>query len=311
MKDGEGLVQQIFEARWICNGFPKSGTHLLVQMVHPLAPYQGGTDAGIFVRPWAGTFLDNSWTNRWSPIEQTCFKCGRVENGHMVKAHLGYLPELERFLYLLGVIHLFIYRDLRDVAVSQAWHIINAASDKLAHPRPEAYPQDDFDETLALVIAGTGEFPGVISRWSYYKGWLTVPWVMSLRYENLLDEPQEWAGRIFRYAMRQHADRWGKKVSFDPDGLEMVTRVMAKASQNREKSPTFREGKTGGWRDAFTERHCALWREYDPRHYLVTLGYEREEWYAGTERPDGGDAALATEPNPRSDPQVPDRLAAG
>ena len=64
-EEAQGIAQQIFEAKWVCNGFPKSGTHLLVQLIHPIAPYQTGTDAGLFEKPWAGTFLDNSWTNRW------------------------------------------------------------------------------------------------------------------------------------------------------------------------------------------------------------------------------------------------------
>jgi len=273
MTDQGGIAQQVFEARWICNGFPKSGTHLLVQMVNPIAPYQKGTDAGLFERPWVGTFLDNSWTNRWAPVEHTAFKAGRIGNGKMLKGHLGYTPELERFLYLLGVIHIFIYRDLRDVAVSQAWHIINAEEATLAHPEPEAYePRADFGSVLAKVVGGTRRFPGVVDRWRYYAAWLTVPWVLGVKYEDLVAEPKAWAEVIFKHAMQQHADRWGKKVSFDPHGLDVVTSVMAKASQDREKSPTFRKGQVGGWREAFTAEHVALWKQADTEHWLGRQG---------------------------------------
>lgn len=270
----EAIAQQIFEAKWIGNGFPKSGTHLLVQLLNPIAQFQDGTGAGIFDKPWVGTFADNSWTNRWSPIEHACFKAGRIENGRMVKAHLGYTPELERFLYLLGVIHIFIYRDLRDVAVSQAHHIIDAEEKTLAHPAPDYYPREDFDEVLAQVIAGNARFPGVLERWRYYAGWLRVPWVFSVRYENLYNEPKVWAERIFRHAMKQHADRWARRIDFDPHGLDVVTSVMAKASQQRDKSPTFRRGGSH-WRDVFTKRHVELFKEADEDNWLVKLEYER------------------------------------
>lgn len=279
MTDG-GLAQQVFEARWICNGFPKSGTHMLAQMVQPIAPYQGGTDARLFEKPWAGTFLDNSWSVRWAPVEHTAFKLSRVSNGHMVKAHLGYTPELERFLYLLGVIHIFIYRDLRDVAVSQAWHIINSEQKTLAHPERGQYePLDDFGQVLAKVIAGVDRFPGVVDRWAYFADWRNVPWVLSVKYEDLLDDPKAGAARIFKHAMRQHAQRWGKRVEFDPHGLDVVTDVMSDATLQREKSPTFRRGQPGEWREVFTPEHVALWQQHDTGNWLCRLGYEQgENW---------------------------------
>jgi len=297
-----GIVQQIFEAKWICNGFPKSGTHLLVQMVQPVAPYNPGTESGLFDKPWTGTFQGNSWTEEWAPLERTFFKAGRIRDGHMLKAHLGYNEDLERFLYLLGAVHIFIYRDLRDVAVSQAHHIIDSDAvhifiyrdlrdvavsqahhiidsdeKRFAHPDPDVYPRDDFDEVLAQVIAGIERFPGVVERWRYYAPWLDVDWVLSVRFRDLRDEPKVWAERIFTHAVHRNADNWGREIEFDPDGLRAVVNVMAKASRLREKSPTFREGKVGGWQEAFTERHRELFKASDTEGWLVKLGFEKKE----------------------------------
>jgi hypothetical protein len=277
--DTEHIVQQIFDAKWICNGFPKSGTHLLVQMVHPVAPFQTGTEAGLFDKPWAGTFNGNSWTEDWTPLEHTCYKLGRVGNGRMVKAHLGHTPELAEWMRLAGLVHIFIYRDLRDVAVSQAHHIIHAGEERFAHPDPSAYPLEDFDAVLALVIAGHKQFPGVVRRWSYYAPWLDVGWTLSVRFEDLRYEPEEWAERIFTYGMLRNAEVWDKTVTFDPDGLDAVVRVMSKAGQQRERSATFRKGEAGGWREAFTEEHKRLWIANDPDRWLVKLGYEEDGWY--------------------------------
>jgi len=280
VSENEWLAEKVFAPKWICNGFPKSGTHLLVQLIQPIAPYQEPTEVGLFRKPWSGTFLDNSWTNRWAPIEQTTFKLGRTENGRMLKAHLGYIPELERFLYLLGAIHVFIYRDLRDVAVSQAYHIQNSSPDHLMHPDADAYRAlGGIPEILSVVIAGHGRFPGLVYRWQHYAGWLSAQWVMTVKYERILADPKHWAERIFRYAMHRSAHTWDRKVEFDPQGLDVLTSVMAKATKQTDKSPTFRKGQPGNWRDEFTPEHIALWKEHDGERWLERLGYEKGAWY--------------------------------
>jgi hypothetical protein len=280
MSEYEKLVQQIFDSKWIINGFPKSGTHLLVQLIAPIAPYQPATEVGLFARPWSGTFLDNSWTNRWAPIEQTCIKLGRVQPGYMLKGHLGYMPELDRFLQLMGAIHIFIYRDLRDVAVSQAYHIVHSSKETLSHPDPERYTDlGNFADILAAVISGIGPFPGVIARWEHYTGWFRAQCVMTVKFEDVIADPKLWAERIFRYAMKRSAGIFGRDVLFDSHGLDVLTSVMATATKQTDRSPTFRKGNVGDWRQEFGEQHIDLWRKYDVEHWLERLGYEGAEWY--------------------------------
>jgi hypothetical protein len=275
----ETIAQDVFGVPWIINAFPKSGTHLATLMINPIARYQEGTEAGLFKLPWAGTFDDNSWSEKRIPLEITCFKLNRVNNARMVKTHLGHSQELDRWMWLAGLIHVFIYRDLRDVAVSQAWHIINSSDERLAHPEPEAYPRDNFDEVLALVIKGHKHFSGVIKRWQHYAPWIDVDWTLSVRYENLRNEPLEWAEKIFKYAMFRSAKLFKKKITFEPEGLKAVTHVMAQMSKRTDASPTFRKGQIGEWKKVFTDRHIALWKENDPDKWLVKLGYEQEQWY--------------------------------
>lgn len=276
----EAIAEQVFDVKWVVNGFPKSGTHLMVQLIQPLAPYQEPTDAGFFQKPWSGTFIDNSWSLRWAPIEQTCFKLARINNGRMLKAHLGYIPELERWMYLSGMIHVFIYRDLRDVAVSQAYHIINSEPDHLVHPGADEYRAlGGFDEILAAVITGLGRFPGLVNRWQYFENWLHVPWVFSAKFEQVLAEPKWWAERIFKHAMKRSAHTFERKVTFDPHGLDVLTTVMANASKQREKSPTFRKGNVGDWQEEFKGHHIDLWKTHDTEKWLERLRYEGSEWY--------------------------------
>ena len=303
MDDKEHLAQSIFEAKWIANGFPKSGTHLLARLLLPLAPLERGTEGGHFKQPWAGTFRDNSFSLRPQPHKQTTFRVGRISNGHMVKAHLGYDADLARFIDELGAIHVFIYRDLRDVAVSQAYHILNAEDEeKLAHPCPQIYDRDDFDTLLMQVIRGHRGFPSLTQRWEAFAPWLKDKWTIVVRFEDLLDDPEDWGGQIWEGAMHRMGDRFGVKVNFDPVGRETVTHVMAHSARQRHLSPTFRRGVAGGWREELKPDHVAALKEEGVDRWLQELGYEEsEDWFIqGSELP-GADYASAAGTNDHDD----------
>lgn len=279
----ETIAQQVFAAKWLANGFPKSGTHLLAHMLRAIAPYEGPTEAGYFEQPWAGTFKGNSWTLLKVPVEHTTFRIGRIGNGHMVKAHLGYDEEIARFIYLMGANHCFMYRDLRDVAVSQAYHILESDSERLSHPAPHLYDRENFDNLLMQVIVGHRGFPSVIERWESYAGWLDDDWTLALRYEDVLAEPRAWARYIFEAAMNRMGERFRVKVTLIPDARDAVVDVMARMGERRDKSPTFRRGEPGNWREEFTPEHVAAFKAQD-RGWLVKLGYEDNEDWHGRER---------------------------
>lgn len=269
------LSQQIFEAKWVANGFPKSGTHLLIRLILPIAPLEGPTEGGFFEQPWAGTFQGNSFTLRRVPLKQTAFRLGRIGNGRMVKGHVGYDPRLAEFIDMAGITHTFIHRDLRDVAVSQAYHILNAEDDeRLAHPRPEIYDRDNFDHLLLQVIEGHAGFPGLIERWERFAPWLDDDWTIVTRFEDILADPEGEADRIWAKAMHRMADRFGVAINFDADGRKTVTAVMAESSRQRHLSPTFRQGKAGGWREVFTDEHLAAFEMTGGEAWIRRLGYE-------------------------------------
>ena len=276
----ESLAQQIFNTKWIANGFPKSGTHLLTMLINPLAPLEGPTSAGYFDQPWAGTFKDNSWTNERQKLERTTFHIGRIGNGHMIKAHLGYDPELARFIYLTGAIHVMIYRDLRDVAVSQAHHILNCDNERLAHPAPELYDREDFDKLLLQVINGHERFPTLVQRWEQYAPWLDDDWAFCIKYEDLLADTRRWARQIFTAAMVFTGRRFNVSITLDKHGTDVLVDTMVRVASNREKSPTFRKGQPGNWREVFKPQHVEALKATGGDKWLIELGYEdSEDWY--------------------------------
>lgn len=270
---GESITQQIFEAKWIANGFPKSGTHLLAHMLRAIAPYEGPTESGYFEQPWAGTYFDNSWSMERQPLEKTAFHIARISNGHMIKAHLAYDEELARFIYLAGIQHVIIVRDLRDVAVSQAFHIIQADNKRLSHPEPDAYDRDDFDAVLLDVILGKGRFPGVVRRFAAYAPWLDDEWTSVVHYEYVLEHAEDTARDLFVAAMSKMGERFGVSVSFDKGGLQAVAHAMAVVGLDTRSSPTFRRGSPGNWREYFNAQHSEAFLAEGGEMWLDRLGY--------------------------------------
>jgi hypothetical protein len=250
-------------------------------MLTQIAKYQEGTEAGYFDKPWTGTFRGNSWTDSWIDVERTCYKLGRLGNARTIKAHLGHTPEIERFLYLLGAVHIFMYRDLRDVAVSQAHHIIESDDEGLNHPDKEAYPIEDYNEVLKLVITGTGRFPGVVDRWKLFAPWLDVDWTLSVKFEDVIADKSYWAERMFKHGLEYNASKWGHGIKYVEGGADYLIWRMVQASDGKY-SPTFRKGVSGGWKDTFTDEHINLWKEHDSEQWLCRLGYEESGWYSST-----------------------------
>ena len=266
-----------FTPRFLLNGFPKSGLHLVSNMVRPIAdPMIPGQFHGL---PWVGTFTGNSWTTNWAALELVLYRISRLQPGYYLKSHIGYKDEIERFLWYSGVAHIFIFRDLRDVAVSQAHHVL---SDKegWAHPDKALYKaMDGFDDVLEAVIVGTEKYPGVLERWELYVPWLKCPWVLKMRFDDLIENRADCAGRILRYGVERTAAIVGFAVEEPGPLFDELREEMAEASRDVKFSPTFREGKTGGWKTVFTERHKQLFKETDKKDELIRLGFaENNDW---------------------------------
>ena len=267
------ITQPIFDLKFYCNGFPKSGLHLLTTLVRPLVEplrNNGAFDLGV----WAGTFSGYSWTDEWIPIERVAFKIGRMGAGQYLKAHSGYREDLAEFLRLLGLAHIFVYRDFRDVAVSQARHIMVADNEKLSHADAELYLElGGFDEILEAVIVGIDRFPGVMHRWELFAPWLDVDWTLSVKYEDLLLDRRVWAEKILMYALERAPSVFEVELNLREGVVEVVLNAMVSTSEMKELSPTFREGSTGKWREHFTSRHERLFKETDKNSWLARLGY--------------------------------------
>ena len=127
-----GKAIEVGHKIYIC-GFPKSGLHL--------AELMGFATAGpVEPKNWLGSFDDNSWSTKWVNIDRYIERVKEHPPGTMLKGHTGYRPEIEKAFFENGTAVAFIYRDLRDVAVSQAYHVLSD-KDNQVHPGKEIYKQ--------------------------------------------------------------------------------------------------------------------------------------------------------------------------
>lgn len=271
---------RVLAPRWVLNGFPKSGLHYLAGLLRPVAspmpPGQLHEDA------WIGTFAGQSWTTQWTSTPLLCYRIARTQHSHYLKGHIGHTLDIEQFMWLAGVAHVFIYRDLRDVAVSQAYHVLSD-SDVLMHPNKQAFKalheKHGMPRVLQAVLEGYGEWPGLFERWSLYAGWLQVPWVYKLRYEDLRNSPARVAGELLRYGVERVAAVIGYVVDDVGPMFDEARTAMALASSDTTVSATFRRGVSGEWREVFTPKTVALFKRLDTANWLTTLGYEQDnDW---------------------------------
>jgi hypothetical protein len=263
--------------KWLLNGFPKSGLHYAELMMRPLAHQMPAGQ--MRATPFVGTFAGNSFTTEWADTELFMYHVSGLKPGHYFWSHVGWQYPVEAFLYYLGVAHIVIYRDLRDVAVSQAHHVLSD-DEILAHPDKELYRNlGGFDEALEAVIVGIDRYPGVAERWGHWAPWLEADWVYPFQFERARQDPHTVAAEMLEYGIGRSSAIFGYNLKARGPSFDVMVDKMVESSERRELSTTFRKGEVGNWREAFTEKHKRLFKENDRDDWLIKLGYENDrDW---------------------------------
>ena len=261
-----------YKPRAYLNGFPKAGLHLLEQMAGVML---GRGEVGTSGSQWLGTYKFHSWTMQWQDVGRILWRLSCQERGTYLMGHSGYHEDIRRMLDYGNILHILIYRDLRDVAVSQAHHIFDEDMPGLMHEHKDFYRMlGGFDEVLMAVIEGIGPYPGVVERWTEYAPWLDCDEVLALRFEEMRAKPHESAARIILRLVKIATERLEGNtfgVEMDPEDVKKLAGRMVEAT--KEPSPTFRKGKAGGWREEFKPEHVEVFKRSDPDGWLGRLGY--------------------------------------
>jgi hypothetical protein len=90
---------------------------------------------------------------------------------------------------------------------------------------------------------------------------------LAIRFEELIEEKTATLRRILN-----HAEKHGFPVNIP----RKQALLLLDSAINPETSPTYRSGKTGKWREAFTEEHKSIFKGI-AGDLLIRLGYEEDE----------------------------------
>jgi hypothetical protein len=245
--------------------FPKSGTHLLDQILlgfSKAAPFS--TRLHSFFAGYEGE------SGRKRSIEETVAWVDSLRPLDVASAHLFAWDEVVERVASPAFIPYFIFRDPRDVVVSHVFYVTEMERRHVHHQYYASLP--DFNSRLEVSILGRQdagvEFPNIAGRFAPYLGWLDQPSVMPVHFEDLVNDRASALDRII--------DHFLARVPLSVSRSHL--RGALESSINPQKSPTFRSGRTGEWKQHFTPEHKLIFKEV-AGDLLVHLGYEKDnDW---------------------------------
>lgn len=258
------LIKKKNQSRIIlCNSFPKSGTHLLFQILEFL-PH----------RDWFNFIASiPSIPFREKSSEEILKSISNLVDRELVGAHLFYSNQIDKFINRKNISHYFIYRDPRDVVISEAfylsemnrWHAISKYYRKL----------NSLEDQIEFAILGNEflrtkyDYPNITQRFSRYKGWLKNSNVFSIKYENLIGERKIDNIKDIITFYNNHNN--------DVLDVDLFSEKIIK-NLDPKKSHTFREGGSNKWKKYFTNKNKNTFKQVGG-NLLVELGYENDfEW---------------------------------
>jgi len=242
------------------NSKPKSGSHLLLQILN------GFTQ----IMPYRYVDEDPIRTIRKDGGRRTADEIlgdlKRVPRGVIGWGYLDATKENASFLTEAGRVNYFIYRDPRDMLVSQVFFATDMHEEHGMHDFYNSLP--DFGERLKVAITGIDrdglKMVSVKQRYEGVFQWLEQKNVMCIRFEELINNRD-----ATLMSMLDEVEKTGYQI---PTPREKALSVLVDAIQPK-KSHTFRSGKTGGWVNHFNDEHKQLFKEV-AGDLLVKLGYE-------------------------------------
>lgn len=226
----------------VVNSLPKSGTHLLMQLAEALP----GT------RQFK-TFLAQtpSLTLRMRTQSEIDRKIAGFVPGEIIGAHLHHSAATAKALEDRNALHLFIWRDPRDVILSEAHYLAEMTRFHAMHRSFKALPTAEARVELAITGNG-GNYPDAKERIGSYMGWTQTPGTVSLRYESLIHPETQ------KHECQRILDAYKARVTGVanlPTADDLVAAIAP------EKSHTFNKGGIARWKQEMSPAHQAMCHE--------------------------------------------------
>jgi sulfotransferase 6B1 len=253
----------------ICNSYPKSGTHLLYQILYSIPELQKWNDI-VSVQALCGVMNSASHV-RW--------KISSAPDASIVRSHLMHCKEICQILEQEYCKKLFIYRDLRDIAVSHARWVVKEPKIFL---HPIYVNKITFDEQLMSSIKGTPvgspfgsnlSQPDIGQDFLRWKGWINDSETLAIKFEDLVGERGGESEDKRIHTVEKILDHLEIKIS-----PELVRAQFTSTVMNPQESHTFQkggQGSTGNWKKYFTNEHKSAFKKV-AGDLLIDLGYETD-----------------------------------
>jgi hypothetical protein len=264
------------------NSFPKSGTHLLAQVLHAFPLIGPAVDRGM--GPIL-TFVPESGRKR--SAQEILADIQALRSGDLCFGHVVAAPEIVDYMNRQPLAHFFILRDPRDVVVSHAFFLADKAVDHVHHAYYHGLTSLD-DRIRASIVGrpdwdGTelrgdkehdgskkpfdGDFPDIGARFQPYLDWISQPDVLMLHFEDFIISRPAALTRVLDYAGQR-----GFQIRVSREkAVEILTNAI-----DPKRSFTFRSGRVGDWQKHFTTEHKELFKRC-AGDLLVRLGYEKDD----------------------------------
>ena len=256
----------------LCNSYPKSGTHLLYQILYSLPGLEKWDDI-VSVQALCG-IMNTTDHIRW--------KIGSAPNNSVVRCHLMYCDEIRQLLQEFNCKIIFIYRDLRDVAVSHARWVTKEPKIFL---HPYYLQLNDFDRQLMSSIKGVPvgtlfgsnlSQPDIGQDFSRWRGWINEPTALAVKFEDLVGARGGGSEETRIKTIQRIVDYLNVNLSLEQIRTNFTSEIM-----NPQESHTFRKGgkgKLGEWKKVFKPKHKTAFKKVAGKT-LIDLGYEQNlDW---------------------------------
>ncbi len=240
------------------SSIPKSGTHLLRQIIFGMPHIKHkNTDLVLY-------------EGRIEHHKDHFNKLRQLKPNEFLVGHIYYSQKWANMLQRLGMKHIFISRDLRDVIVSLHYYILAHLPN---HPLYGYFKRASTTrkERYMALIKGMDEYnyPNINQYFNEFKGWLEDPDTLTVTYEELMISQNSRRNAISKIANYLWKD-------LQPSTPIANTIKEMERSINPGKSPTFRKGQIGNWREEFDEDIKQAFKHV-AGDILIQQGYEKDD----------------------------------
>lgn len=236
------------------NSVPKSGTHLMFQILTGIPNVSFNASNHVYEG------LSNQ-------LEAHRNLLSRLNENEFLSGHIYYSTQWNQLLKEMKMKQIFLYRDPRDVLISYNHYEKKTNSPLYQFFKKHNYSQKD---RLLAIMNGidTNEYKHQsLKEWySKFMGWLYSDNILTIRYENLIEDENQQITEINKIIHFLFSDR---QLPLEKSKMNQMVRNNINPSQ----SGTFRKGKIGSWKDEFDNDIKNVFKD-SLGHLLINIKYE-------------------------------------